>query len=97
MSEMSDDEIDWRLDRLPIIKRELEEHGMTAVPKRDIEVSRGIISCLFWLGVMLGGPMIGAGLTDNRMLGAGVGILIVMVLMTVTQGYYDAKKSRTKN
>ncbi len=93
------EDLDWSDRRLPEIKEELAAHDLVVIPKKDMEVGRGVVACLFWLALLVGGPLIGAGVAENwvtgaGVTGAGVGFVCSALSMAATQHYYDWKKKR---
>ncbi len=75
--EAAEAEADWLLDRMPEIKAELSEHGYVMVEEKLMDAGRAGSVCLLWLLGVVAGPLIGAGLTQNHFLGAGLGLAAV--------------------
>jgi hypothetical protein len=88
---LTDDNLDFLLDRLPEIKKELEPHGYSVIKSKTLETSRGVLSCVFWIGIIVALPLIGAGVIENKLLGAGVGVAIAVIAMLLVQLYEDKK------
>jgi len=97
-----DEELNWTLDRLPKIKKELEHHGYAVVEQKTMDTSRGLLSCAFWLAFFSGLPLVLGGIMFHTTglgvaggaIGAGAGILIAAVSMALATAYYDKKKGR---
>jgi hypothetical protein len=89
---LNDDDLDFLLDRLPEIKKELEPHGYSVIESKTIETGRGVLSCIFWIGITIALPLIGAGVIENKLLGAGAGVAIAVIAMALVQLYVDKKK-----
>lgn len=89
----SADDLDWKIERLPAIKKELEDHGYTIISKSSADVAKGLTSCLFWLAAFPAATLIGIGVSSNKFTGAGVGIGLTMVAMVAVNVYY-ARKTR---
>jgi uncharacterized membrane protein len=94
-----------RYDRIDELTKELESYGYV-VEKKEIKdtrenLSKGILSCVFWIGVMIALPLVGSGVgysqaeTSGALSGAGIGAGLGLVLMLVVQKLYDA--ARTSN
>ena len=95
-----------RYDRIDVLTKELESYGYV-VEKKEVKetrenltksLSKGIISCVFWIGIMVAFPLIGSGIgyhqaeTSGALSGAGVGAGLGLILMLVVQKLYDVAK-----
>jgi hypothetical protein len=88
--------LDWDLDRLPEIKKELAEHEFVVIPKKNMDAGRSVVACLFWLAILTAGPLIGSGVAVKWYVGAGTGLLCSALAMALTQHFYDWKRGRNK-
>jgi uncharacterized membrane protein len=92
-----------RHDRIDELRKELESYGYV-VEKKEIKdtrenLSKGILSCVFWIGVMIALPLVGSGIgysqaeTSGALSGAGIGAGLGLVLMLIVQKLYDVTRA----
>jgi hypothetical protein len=78
-------ELNWKLDRLPEITKELDAHGYAVVTKSSQDVGNAVVACLFHFGFFAAATLLAIGLSENKFIGAGVAIGLATLLMLALQ------------